>query len=258
MLEVRDVTTGYGKVDVVKDVSFSVKRNENVCIIGPNGCGKSTLLKAIANILPFRGTIEFDNQPIGNLKSSEVSKRIAIMAQTSTIYFPYSVYETVMMGRYLHMKEGLFKTPAAKDKEKVMECLEAVGLVDVKDSSITQLSGGQVQRVFLARALAQEPEMILLDEPTNHLDLKYQVDLIDYLLEWSQKENHSVVGVLHDFNLAMRLSDNLLLMKEGSIVAQGGAEEVMTSEILMEVYGLDVARYFRQALNYWNTKGPNL
>jgi len=258
MLKVKNLTTGYGKKDIVKDVSFRAERNENICIIGPNGCGKSTLLKAIANLLPFRGTVEIDDKPIDKMKASEVSKKIAIMSQTAAIYFPYSVYETVMMGRYLHMKDGLFKAPDTNDKEKVIECLETVGLIDVKDTEITRLSGGQIQRVFLARALVQGPEIILLDEPTNHLDLKYQVDLIDYLNEWSSQGNHTVVGVLHDLNLAMRLSDNLLLMKDGQMVAQGGAEEVMTSEILMEVYGLDVARYFRQALNYWNTKGPNL
>ena len=254
MLKVENLTTGYGKIDVVKDVSFTVDKNENVCIIGPNGCGKSTLLKAIANILPFKGSVTIDGQPIDKMKSKEISKKIAIMSQTATIYFPYSVYETVMMGRYLHIKEGLLKTPSSADKEKVMACLETVGLADVKDAEITRLSGGQLQRVFLARALAQEPEIIMLDEPTNHLDLKYQVDLIDYLNEWSKVGNHSVVGVLHDINLAMRLSNHLLLMKEGQIVAAGGAEEVMTSETLEKVYELDVARYFRGALNYWNTK----
>jgi len=258
MLNVKNITAGYGKIDIVKDVSFQINENENLCIIGPNGCGKSTLLKAVANLLPFRGSIEIDGQSIAEMKSTEVSRKIAIMSQTATIYFPYSVYETVMMGRYLHMQDGLFKTPSLVDKEKVMECLETVGLTNVKDIEITRLSGGQVQRVFLARALAQEPEIILLDEPTNHLDLKYQVDLIDYLKEWSITGNHSVVGVLHDVNLAMRLSERLLLMKDGYVVAQGDAEEVMTSEILMEVYDLDVARYFRGALNYWNTKGPNL
>ena len=258
MLNVKNVTTGYGKVDVVKDVSFTAKKNKNVCIIGPNGCGKSTLLKAIANTLPFRGRIEIDGKSIGDMKPNEVSKKIAIMSQTATIYFPYSVYETVMMGRYLHMKDGFFKSAQSSDREKVLEVLETVGMVDVKDTKITQLSGGQLQRVFLARALAQEPEIILLDEPTNHLDLKYQVDLIDYLAEWSKADNHIVVGVLHDINLAMRLADSLLLMKEGRLVAQGDAKEVVTREALMNVYGLDVARYYQGALDYWNGEKPNL
>lgn len=251
MLKLSNVSAGYGKQDVVHDVSFQVENNESLCIIGPNGCGKTTLLKAISSILPSKGDIEIDGKSVRSMKHKEISRKIAMMSQTSEVYFSYSVFDTVMMGRYLHIKDGFFGLPSEEDKECVMECIRAVNLENEKDKEITTLSGGQLQRVFLARTLAQQPEIILLDEPTNHLDLKYQIELIEYLREWSRQDGHSVIGVLHDINLAMRLSDNLILMKDGRIRAHGSAQETVTQENLYEVYDVDVAGYMKSTLTRW-------
>lgn len=251
MLKLQNLFAGYGKQDVVHDVSFEVENNENLCIIGPNGCGKTTLLKAIAGILPSRGEIAIDGKSTRTMKHKEVSRRIAMMSQTSEVYFSYSVFDTVMMGRYLHIKDGFFGLPTEEDREFVLECIRAVDLEAARDQEITTLSGGQLQRVFLARTLAQEPEIILLDEPTNHLDLKYQIELIEYLREWSRQDGHSVIGVLHDINLAMRLSDKLMLMKDGGVRAYGSTEETVTRDILQEVYEVDVAGYMKSSLRRW-------
>lgn len=256
MLKLNNVSVGYGKQDVVHDVSFSLGNNENLSIIGPNGCGKTTLLKAIANILPSKGDIEIDGKAVRDMKNKELSKRIAMMSQTSDVYFSYSVFDTVMMGRYLHIKDSFFGLPTEEDRQCVTECLRAVNLESEKDKEITTLSGGQLQRVFLARTLAQQPEIILLDEPTNHLDLKYQIELIEYLREWSKQDGHSVIGVLHDINLAMRLSDNMILMKDGRVRAHGTASETATQELLYDVYDVDVAGYMKSNLRRWERMIP--
>ena len=251
MLMLKNVSAGYNGVDVVKNISLNIKSNENLSIIGPNGCGKTTLLKAVANLLPFKGSIEIDGKSVRKMKQREISLKIAMLSQTSGIYFSYNVFDTVMMGRYLHIKDRLLGIPSEQDKNCVNRCLETVNLINEKDREITKLSGGQLQRVFLARTLAQEPEIILLDEPTNHLDLKYQIELIEYLKIWASEGNRAVVGVLHDINLAMRLSENIMVMKDGEIQTHGKASEVITGSLLEQVYEIDVARYMRDSLKKW-------
>lgn len=251
MLKLKDVSVGYSEVDVVKHVSFSVHAGENLSIIGPNGCGKTTLLKAIANILPFKGDIELDGKSVHMMKHKEIAVKIAMLSQMSEMYFSYTVFDTVMMGRYLHIQDGLFGLPSNEDTLHVMRCLEAVNLVGEKDNEITKLSGGQLQRVFLARTLVQEPEIILLDEPTNHLDLKYQIELVEYLREWAADGNRAIIGVLHDINLALRLSENILVMKEGCIQAYGKTNEIVTGDLLKKTYEIDVVRHMRESLKRW-------
>ena len=210
--------------------------------------------QAIAGILPFQGDIEIDGKPVRKMKHREVSQKIAMLSQISGIYFTYSVYDTVMMGRYLHIKDKMLGLPSAEDKSAVMSCLEAVDLVSDANRLITTLSGGQLQRVFLARTLAQDPEIILLDEPTNHLDLKYQLELVEYLKAWTTDGRRTIIGVMHDINLAMKLSGNIMVMKDGCVKAQGKTDEVITDALMQEVYDIDVGRYMREAYRRWDTE----
>ena len=251
MLKLDGVSAGYDGSDVIHEISLSVGAGENLAIIGPNGCGKTTLLKAVAGLLPFTGDISIGGRPVNKMKRREAAKKVALLSQVTGIYFSYSVSDTVMMGRYPHISDKLLGLPSDHDRAQVARCLEAVSLTGEKDAEITKLSGGQLQRVFLARTLAQEPEIILLDEPTNHLDLKYQIELIEYLKEWASAGRRIVVGVMHDINLALRLGNRFLLMKNGRAHAFGTTEEVMTRANLEDTYGIDVAGYMRSSLSIW-------
>jgi iron complex transport system ATP-binding protein len=251
MITLKNVSAGYNGIDVISEISLSVKDGDNLCILGPNGCGKTTLIKAISGLIKSKGNISIDDRNISKMTRTEIGKNIAVMSQISSVYFSYSVYETVLLGRFVHMKNNAFKNPSPKDKEYAEKCLKAVGLLKYRDRQINTLSGGQLQRVYLARTLAQEPRVILLDEPTNHLDLKHQAVLIDFLKEWSIENNHSVIGVLHDINLAMRLADNVLFLKDGSTIAYGKANDIISSDLLNKVYDMDVVDFMLDSLRRW-------
>ena len=256
LLELEDVSCGYGGEDVVRKVSFRTHGHENLCLLGPNGCGKTTLLRAISGLLPLTGgRVLIDGTDIRHMKQKDISRNIAMMSQLATVHFSYTVEETVMLGRYVRMKAGLFESPGKEDRRKVRECLEAVEMADLAGRPIDSLSGGQLQRVFLARTLAQEPRLILLDEPTNHLDLRHQIELVDHLIHWSETEGRCIIGVLHDIGLASRLADRLLLMQNGMLAADGRTRDILDGNRLNEVYGLDVRAYMRNMLKQWGPQG---
>ena len=250
MLEIKEVRCGYDNKEIVKGVSFNVERGNNLCIVGPNGCGKSTLLKSIANLLDYKGNITLDSKEISKLNRKDLAKNVALMTQASNIYFPYTVYETVALGRYAHLK-GLFSRINKEDDEIIIKSITNVGLIDIKDKLISELSGGQLQRVYLARAFAQNPDVILLDEPTNHLDLKCQIEILDYLNKWTKENNKIVVAVLHDLNLVQTFGEKVVMMNDGKIISSGTPKEVLSGEKLKEVYEVDVKGFMIDALEKW-------
>ncbi len=252
MLTLSHVSAGYDGKNVLNDISFELPHGKSLCILGPNGCGKTTLLRAIAALIPSEGNIVMDGRNIHTMKRREIALKIAVMSQVSSIYFPYTVYETVMLGRYQHMKGSFFATPSDKDREMVEKCLVTTDLGDIRNKMIDSLSGGQLQRVFLAHTLAQDPQLILLDEPTNHLDIRHQLDLVSHLKEWSKADNHAVIGVFHDINLAMRLSENMMFLKDGSIKGMGTAKELIHSKFLQEVYDMDILGFMVDSYKRWN------
>ncbi len=250
MLQVQNLSCGYDGDPVVKNVSFTAKPNEKICILGSNGCGKTTLLRGIAGLLHSSGQIEVSGVDMRRLSSRQAAARLAYMSQISSVYFSYTVYETVMLGRYAHVKRGLFSSVSAYDKQIVLESMEKTGTLDLKDRLITELSGGQLQRVFLARTFAQNPQIILLDEPTNHLDLKYQIELVTNLQEWVQQDSRCVIAVFHDINLAFSFADRIILMKDGHIVADERTD-CFDISALNSVYRIDVRDYMQNILKRW-------
>ena len=250
MLEVAHVSCGYGGTLVVKDVSFQVEEGKRLCILGPNGCGKTTLLRGLAGILPIEGSVKVQGENLNRMPVRRKAQKIALMSQLSSIYFSYTVYETVMLGRYVHQKKGVFSRETKEDRNIVEESLNRVGMLELKDRQITELSGGQLQRVFLARVFAQEPQVILLDEPTNHLDLKYQLELIENLKAWASRSGHCIVGVLHDINLALSFADTVILMEEGTVKVFDSVENFDLS-LLSQTYQIDVHKFMQDSLKRW-------
>ncbi len=258
LLALEGVSCGYGELEVVHDVSMEVHAGENLCLLGPNGCGKTTLLRAACGILPLmKGRVCIQGQDIRHMKRRAIAREIAMLSQISTVQFSYSVEETVMLGRYARLKRGMFESPNLEDRQKVHQCLEAVEMTELAKRPIDSLSGGQLQRVFLARTLAQEPALILLDEPTNHLDLRHQAELVAYLVAWSEQAGRAVVGVLHDIGLAAQLANRLLLMREGVIALDGPTQSVLSSDVLHDVYGMDVRNHMRSILRLWESASKN-
>ena len=250
MLELKELYAGYGRDDVIRNINFSVNKGECLCVLGPNGCGKSTLLKSIARIINYRGFVLLGNNDIAAIPRKELAKKIAMLGQNPQIFFPYTVYETVSMGRYAHSK-GFLKNPSAADNAIIDNIISKLDIMDIKERMIDELSGGQLQRVFLARTLAQNPDLILLDEPTSHLDLKYQIELLVFLKSWVKENNKMLISVFHDLNLARYFSDTAVLMRKGAIAISGKIEDTLNDKSLQEVYGMDIRAFMSKSLEKW-------
>ena len=247
MIEASKLSFSYGNKKILNNISFKIFENDRLCIIGPNGSGKTTLLKSLCNILDFQGSVLIDNK---NIKDIEVYKTVSFMSQISEIYFDYSVFDTVMLGRYASFKDKIFSMPDKKDKEMVLECLEKLRIIHLKDKSINRLSGGELQKVFLARVFAQNPKIILMDEPANHLDLNSQIELIYNLKEWASKEERCIVAVMHDINNVFNFANKILLLNRGEILYFGDSER-FNFELLNKIYNVNVAEYMRNSLKKW-------
>jgi iron complex transport system ATP-binding protein len=248
MLELNNLNCGYGTEDILRGISLRVNAGEFLCVAGPNGCGKSTLLKAIARLLPFRGNIAIEGRDSAGFSRKELARHIALLGQVSPLYFPYTVYDTVAMGRYARRK-GWFGSLDSADAAAIENVLTTLGLDPLREKPINELSGGQLQLVFLARSSAQEPRVILLDEPTSHLDIKHQLSLLDHLASWVRAEKRTVISVFHDLNLALRYSNRVILIADGTIAAQGPAAEVLSGSILKGLYGMDTDLLFPVRIN---------
>ena len=229
-----DIEFSIGSNDILKGVCIKVDKNEFVGIIGPNGSGKSTLLKCIYRILkPNNGCIMIDNKYLDDISIKESAKKMAVVSQHNYYNFDFSVEEVVLMGRSPHKKR--LERDNAKDYEIIKDSLQKVGMLDFRKRSFSTLSGGEQQRVILARALAQQTKYLILDEPTNHLDIKYQIQLLNIVKE----SNLTVIAAIHDLNIAAMYCDKLCVIKNGEVISFGTPREVLTKEFIKDVYEVD-------------------
>ncbi|MFL0363539.1 adenosylcobinamide amidohydrolase [Pseudobacillus sp. 179-B 2D1 NHS] len=236
MIEIEQLSGGYDGKLIVRKLSFSVQKGELFGILGPNGSGKTTLLKMISGIVPISsGSIEIEGKKMTDYTPKELAKRLAVLPQMTPQAFSYTVKETVSLGRYAH-QSGIFPVWREEDERAVIKAMEQTGTKQFAEASIEELSGGERQRVFLAQALAQEPEILLLDEPTNHLDLSFQKELLDLLKKMANETGLTVISIFHDLNLASLYCDRLLLMEEGKRHGLGIPSEVLKEEPVQQVY----------------------
>ena len=225
--------------DILKDINLVIPKGSFVSIIGPNGSGKSTLIKNIAkNLEPQKGEMWLEDLNLLTMNPRDIARRMAVVPQTFNIDFPFSALEAVLMGRTPFLKR--FQAEGEKDYALAKWAMELTNTWHLKDRSVTEVSGGELQRIIVARALTQEPEIILLDEPTAHLDIQHQMELLELLQSLNKSTGLTVVAVLHDLNLASQFSDEVILMNQGRIFASGETNKVLTPENIQQVYGMEV------------------
>jgi iron complex transport system ATP-binding protein len=240
ILSSNDVSYYYrGKIQALADVDFTVKEGDFVSVIGPNGSGKSTLLSVISGILkPSAGTVMLGDKYLHELDRKEIARKIAFVPQNIQVDFPFTCREIVLMGRYPHLSGlGIEKTT---DKQVAEKAIEQTGIAHLADRMIYQLSGGERQRVFIAQAIAAEPEILMLDEPVSALDIKYKVQIMDLLQKLNEEKNITIVVILHDLNLAASYSKNILLLKSGKVYKYGSPDETIQAEFIRDVFDIDV------------------
>lgn len=248
-LEVNDIEFGYNENPILKDVSFSIKKGEFISIIGPNGSGKSTLLKTLNNIYtPNKGEIYLHGKNIEEFKRLEIAKKISLVPQETNINYEFTVEDIVSMGR--HPYKGRFEKENLEDKSIVEEALKLTSTIDLRNRLITEISGGEKQRVVIAKALAQNSSIILLDEPTSNLDINHQIEVLNLLRDLNKDKNTTIIIILHDINLAARYSDRIIFLNDGEIISEGSPEDVITKKNIKRAYHMDV---YLEKNKYTNT-----
>jgi iron complex transport system ATP-binding protein len=238
-LEMQNLTCAYNGQPVLEDLCLEACPGQVLALIGPNGVGKSTLLRAMARLLqPRRGKVLLAGRDLWHTSPRDIARQLALAPQVNGTQWPATVEQVVALGRAPH--RGWLLPLTSQDRIATDRALEQAGLSSLRDRKVAQLSGGEQQRVILARVLAQEPQVLLLDEPTSHLDLKYQSGILGLVHQLAHRDGLTVVISLHDLNLAALYADRLALLSEGQLLAVGSPNEVLTPERLTQVYGVPI------------------
>ena len=236
-LRAENLTLSYEKKIVARDLSVAIPAGKLTVIIGPNACGKSTLLRTLSRLMqPQAGSVWLNGKIIHQLPTKEVAKQLGLLPQSSTAPGEITVADLVARGRYPH--QTLFSRWRSEDSQAIDDAMRATGVYELADRLVDNLSGGQRQRVWIAMVLAQQTPLLLLDEPTTWLDIAYQIDLMELMCRLNRQNDRTIVVVLHDLNHACRYAGHLIAMKDGEIIAEGAPADIVTPELIKQVFGL--------------------
>ncbi len=250
MLQVKDLSVKFGSIEIVKQASFRLVEQQWMMIVGPNGAGKSTLINAISQGVPYTGTVLLRGRDVSKLRGTVLAKQMGVLTQSHNVSYSFTVEEIVKLGRYAYSK-GIFSAPDDEDEKMIEEALELTGMAAFRDQSVLTLSGGELQRTFLAQIIAQDPQLLILDEPTNHLDLIYQKQVFNLIESWLKKPGRGVISVVHDLSLAKAYGTDAILMHRGRVLSCGHVGEVLSKENLSRAYDMDIYEWMSRMLSQW-------
>lgn len=249
MLRVENVSVALGGKTILHPLSFGLSRGEWLMLAGPNGAGKTTLLRAIARSVDHLGHIFYEGQDVALMKHKARARAFATLSQRQEVGYAFTAEEVIRLGRYA--SRSFLQGRDEEGERAVHEAIDLCGVEDLLRQSVLTLSGGELQRVFLAQVFAQDPKLLLLDEPANHLDLQYQQQIFDLIAQWIQEPGRAVISVVHDLSLARRYGSHALLLSGGAVAAYGTMAEALDGDRLNEVYGMDVRAWMRGLLKGW-------
>lgn len=241
MLYTKNLSFSYGRKQIINDISMTIKKGELTSIIGPNGSGKTTLLYLLTKFLEAsQGEIFIDDKPLKKYSVKELSQKVTVVSQNVDIRFPFTCLEIVMMGRTPYSSRS--RTLSNEDMDIVYKSMELTQTLEFKDSLVTEISGGEKQRVMLAKALAQTPKVLFLDEAFSNMDIDYKIKSLNLMKKLNEEQGTTVVSIMHDINLVNIFSDEIIAMKKGNLVYSGKPDEVLTPDKIKTIFGINTKR----------------
>ena len=246
IIEVKNLSYVIGEKKILDDVSVGFAAGKITAIIGANGSGKSTLMSFLSKTRRSKNSVCFKGRDVDKISAESYALQVSVLPQQQKMVADFRVEDVVVMGRFPYKKK--FRDYTVEDRRIARKAMESVGIIDMAGRKLSQMSGGEIQRVLIAKALAQEPELILMDEPTNHLDVKYKIALMQTL----QAYGKTVIIVLHDLSLAIQYCDNVVVMAAGRVLTHGAAKEIMQPELLEKIFGVPFVKFEREGRTYIN------
>ena len=256
LLEVKNLSVSLGGKSIVEGISFDLEPGRWTMLIGPNGAGKSTLLRAVSQEIPSSGEILLDGRSVRSYRPAALARKMGMLSQHHGVSYSFTVGELVRLGRYAYAP-GIFSRRGEEDEASVHRAMELTGIRELEHQSLLTLSGGELQRAFLAQVFAQNPQILLLDEPSNHLDLIYQKQIFELIGAWLQSSGGAVLSVVHDLSLARCYGSHALLLDQGKAMACGEISRVFRPEVLDPAYRMEVAPWMRRLYGQWEAGGTD-